>query len=179
MNIIQRVRASHLNRHGFVDALVGVTLFQIVYTTLLMTLSELRNMPDDPGHISVPGIVLTGLFVAPYVENLLLIGIAAIHEKLFKRRGLFVFAPLVLTLLHFYAPREFTAPFVLRFLTLYFFFYVFLKQYDLHKVEIGKHKALLLTSVIHFSLNVSAMIVVSAIELYIAAETIFSASPGE
>jgi hypothetical protein len=36
-----------------------------------------------------------------------------------------------------------------------------------------------LTSVIHFSLNVSAMIVVSAIELYIAAETIFSASPGE
>lgn len=179
MNIVQRVRASHLNRHGFVDTLVGVTLFQIVYTTLLMTLSELRNMPDDPGYISVPGIVLTGLFVAPYVENLLLIGIAAVHEKLFKRRGLFVFAPLVLTLLHFYAPREFTAPFVLRFLTLYFFFFVFLKQYDLHKVEIGKHKALLLTSAIHFSLNVSAMIVVFVIEICIAAETIFSASPGE
>jgi hypothetical protein len=90
-----------------------------------------------------------------------------------------VLAPLVLTSLHFISPREFTAPFILRVSTLYFFFYVFLKQYELHKVEIGKHKALLLTSVIHFSLNASAMIVVSAIELYIAAETIFSASPGE
>lgn len=179
MNIFQRARSSHLNRHGFVDTLVGVTLFQIVYTTLLMTLSELRNMPDDVGHISVIGIIFTGLFVAPYVENLLLIGIAAIHEKLFNRTGLFVLAPLVLTSLHFISPREFTAPFILRVSTLYFFFFVFLKQYELHKVEIGKHKALLLTSVIHFSLNASAMIVVSAIELYIAAETIFSASPGE
>jgi hypothetical protein len=179
MNFIQKIRASHLNRHGFVDTLVGIILFQIIYLILIMWLSQPKNYPSEAEMPSLGMIIFSGLIFAPYFENALLIGIAAIHEKLFNRTGLFVLAPLVLTSLHFISPREFTAPFILRVSTLYFFFYVFLKQYELHKVEIGKHKALLLTSVIHFSLNASAMIVVSAIELYIAAETIFSASPGE
>jgi hypothetical protein len=64
-------------------------------------------------------------------------------------------------------------------LTLYTYFYIFLKQYDLHKLELGKHKSLLLSSVIHAAINASTLIVATIFEPDIAAETIFSAQPGE
>jgi hypothetical protein len=179
MNLIQKIRASHLNRHGFVDTLVGIVLFQIIYLTLIMLLSQPRNDPSAAEMPSLGMIFFSGLIFAPYFENALLIGIAAIHQKLFNRRGLFVVAPLMLTALHFVAPRELSFPKIFRILTLFLYFYIFLKQYDLHQAEIGKHKALLLSSVIHSALNASAMIVVFLIESYIDAETIFSAQPGE
>jgi hypothetical protein len=90
---------------------------------------------------------------------LLLIAIAALHEKLFKRKLLFVVAPLLLTALHFRTPQHLPFPTSIRVIELFGFFYIFLKQYDLHKLEIGKRKALLLTSVLHFSLNGTVILV--------------------
>jgi len=119
------------------------------------------------------------LLVAPLVENLLLIAVAAIHEKLFNRNLLFVVAPLLLTALHFQTPHQLPFPTSIRVIELFGFFYIFLKQYDLHKLEIGKRKAFLLTSVLHFSLNATVILVLSLFDFYIAAETIFSAQPGE
>jgi hypothetical protein len=119
------------------------------------------------------------LLVAPLLENLLLIAVAAIHEKLFKRPLLFVVAPLLLTALHFKTPQELPFPTFIRVIELFGFFYIFLKQYDLHKLEIGKCKALLLTSVLHFALNATVISVLCLFDFYIAAETIFSAQPGE
>jgi len=115
------------------------------------------------------------LLVAPLVENLLLIALAAIHEKLFNRKLLFVVAPLVLTALHFQTQEPLPFPTSIRAIELFGFFYIFLKQYDLHKLEIGKFKALLLTSVLHFSLNATVILVLSLFDFFIAAETIFSA----
>ncbi len=105
MNLIQKIRASHLNRHGFVDTLVGIILFQIIYLILIMWLSQPKNYPSEAEMPSLGMIIFSGLIFAPYFENALLIGIAAIHQKLFNRRGLFVVAPLILTALHFVAPR--------------------------------------------------------------------------
>jgi hypothetical protein len=123
--------------------------------------------------------IFLALFIAPYFENLLLIGFATIHEKLFKRAGLFVVAPLLLTALHFITPKQLPFPIFIRALTLFVYFYIFLKQYDLHKTEMGKHKALLLSSSLHFLANGTSTFIASLLDPDIAAETIFSAQPGE
>ena len=179
MNIIQKIRATHLNRHGFIDALVGIVVFQVVYITLLFKLSTTDIDVSGLTPPSIGFILLTSLVVAPLVENLALVCLAAIHEKLFNRTGLFVVAPMLLTAFHFYSPRPMHFPILLRVLSLFFFFYVYLKQYDLHKLETGKFKALLLSSVIHFATNASAILIAFFLEPDIAAETIFSAQPGE
>jgi p-aminobenzoyl-glutamate transporter AbgT len=70
-------------------------------------------------------------------------------------------------------------PLFLRVASLFFFFYVYLKQYDLHKAELGKFRALLLSSAIHFAINASAMLIAFFLEPDIDAETIFSAQQGE
>jgi hypothetical protein len=46
-------------------------------------------------------------------------------------------------------------------------------------LETGKFKALLLSSVIHFATNASAILISFFLEPDIDAETIFSAQPGE
>jgi hypothetical protein len=46
-------------------------------------------------------------------------------------------------------------------------------------LEIGKLKALLLTSVLHFSLNATVIFVMCLFDFYIDAKTIFLAQPGE
>jgi hypothetical protein len=119
------------------------------------------------------------LLVAPLLENLLLIAIAAIHEKLFKRTLLFMVAPLLMMALHFRTPQELPFPTFIRVIELFGFFCIFLKQYDLHKLEIGKCKALLLSSVLHFALNATVISVLCLFDFYIAAETIFSAQLGD
>jgi hypothetical protein len=86
---------------------------------------------------------------------------------------------LFLTALHFKAPQTLPFPSSIRAIELFGFFYVFLKQYDLHKLEIGKCKALLLTSVLHFAVNATVISVLCLFDFYIAAETIFSAQPGD
>ena len=105
MNFIQKIRASHLNRHGFIDVLVGVIAFQFIYISLLFNLGNSEIDMNEMAPPSVSFILFTGLVIAPFFENLLLIGVAALHEKLFNRVGLFIFAPLLLTSLHFYNPR--------------------------------------------------------------------------
>jgi hypothetical protein len=179
MNIVQKIRASRLNRHGFIDVLTGVVAFQLIYITLLSNLSSSDVNTSGITPPSISFILFTGLIIAPLFENLLLIGVAAVHEKLLHRTGLFIVAPLLLTLIHFINVRHIQYPVVLRVLSLFFFFYLFLKQYDLHKLEIGKFKALLLSSVIHFAVNASGMLIVYLLEPDIDAETIFSAQPGE
>jgi len=119
------------------------------------------------------------LLVAPLLENLLLIAAATLHEKLFNRSLLFVAAPLLLTALHFTTPQDLPFPTFIRVIELFGFFSIFLKQYDLHKLEIGKCKALLLTSVLHFAVNATVISVLCLFDFYIAAETIFSAQPGD
>ena len=179
MNFIQKIRASHLNRHGFIDVLVGVVAFQLIYITLLLKLSnsDIETSGINPPSISF--ILFTGLVIAPFFENLLLIGIAAVHEKLLHRTGLFIVAPFLLTSIHFINWKHMHYPVLFRVLSLFFFFYVFLKQYDLHKLELGKFKALLLSSVIHFAVNASGMLTLYFLEPDIDAETIFSAQQGE
>jgi hypothetical protein len=179
MKIIQKIRASHLNRHGFIDVLVGVVAFQVIYITLLLKLSNSDIDLSDVTPPSISFILFTGLVIAPFFENLLLVGIAALHEKLFSRVGVFILAPLLLTALHFLNPRPMQYPIFLRAASLFFFFYVFLKQYDLHKLEIGKFRALLLSSSIHFAINASGMLISYFLEPDIDAETIFSAQQGE
>ena len=179
MNIIQSIRASHLNRHGFIDVLVGITVFQAINITLIVLFGNLDVGPDEDPSISLWEIAFLMLLVAPLVENFLLVAVATIHEKLFKRNLLFVAAPLLLTALHFTTPQDLPFPTFIRVIELFGFFYIFLKQYDLHKLEIGKSKALLLTSALHFSLNATVILVLCLFDFYIAAETIFSAQPGD
>jgi hypothetical protein len=81
--------------------------------------------------------------------------------------------------LHFRTPQHLPFPSAVRFIELFFIFYVFLKQYDLHKLEIGKGKALLLSSALHFASNATGFLILYFVDLYIDAETIFSAQPGE
>jgi nicotinamide riboside transporter PnuC len=93
MNFIQSIRASHLNRHGFIDVLVSAIVLQAIYIALIFSFSSPENDPIDTRTISVGHIVFSALIIAPYFENLLLIGLASLHEKLFNRTGLFVLAP--------------------------------------------------------------------------------------
>jgi hypothetical protein len=179
MNFIQSIRASHLNRHGFIDVLVGITVFQAINITLIVLFGNLDVGPDEGPSISLWEIAFLMLLVAPLLENLLLIAIAAIHEKLFKRTLLFVVAPLLMMALHFRTPQELPFPTFIRVIELFGFFCIFLKQYDLHKLEIGKCKALLLSSVLHFALNATVISVLCLFDFYIAAETIFLAQLGD
>ena len=179
MNIVQKIRASHLNRHGFLDVLAGLVLFQSIYTTLVFSFGNTDLGTEDANPMSMCKLIFLSLVIAPYLENLLLIGIAGAQEKMFGRKGIFWVAPLVLTALHFLTPKELPMPLFIRVLTLYGYFSIFLKQYDLHKKELGKHKALLLSSFIHSAVNASTFAVGYFLDLEIAAETTFSAQPGE
>jgi hypothetical protein len=179
MNFIQRIRASHLNQHGFMDVLVGIVLFEVAYVYVITSFFSTTIDPSKAPTVSLNFVIFTGLLVAPFVENLLLIGIAALHEKIFKRTGLFVIAPLLLTSLHFFNFKGLSYPIYFRVLSLFLLFFVYLKQYDLHKSEMGIFKALLLSSVIHFAVNLSGILTVVFIEPDFDAETIFSAQQGE
>lgn len=179
MSFIQSIRASHLNRHGFIDVLVGITVFQAINITLIVLFGNLDVGPDEDPSITLLEIAFLMLLASPLLENLLLIAAAALHEKLFNRSLLFVAAPLLLTALHFTTPQDLPFPTFIRVIELFGFFSIFLKQYDLHKLEIGKCKALLLTSVLHFAVNATVISVLCLFDFYIAAETIFSAQPGD
>ena len=141
MNFIQSIRASPLNRHGFIDVLVGINLIQAIHITLIALLFNLDAGPDDE-------------------ETMPLMAIAMVS-------------------LHFTTPQDLPFPIFIRFIALFFFFYFFLKQYDLHKLEMGKGKAYLLSCILHFSVNATVIVVLSVFDFLIAAETIFSAQPGE
>lgn len=179
MNLIQKIRASHLNRHGFIDVLVGVVVFQIINISLIVLFCNLDDGPSDDDSRSIWMISFFMLVFAPIFENLLMIGIAAVHEKIFHRNFLFVVSPLLMAALHFRTPQNLPFPSVIRLSELFLFFYIFLKQYDLHKVEIGKRKAFLLSSALHFASNATVLIVLCLFEFVIDAETTFSAQPGE
>lgn len=179
MNFIQRIRASHLNRHGFFDVLMGVIVFKAIYVGLILFFCNLDDVPDEKESISLGMIVFLMLLIAPLFENLLMIGVAAVHEKLFKQTLMLVVAPLFMAALHFRTPQNLPFPSSVRFIELFFIFYVFLKQYDLHKLEIGKSKALLLSSALHFASNATGLLILFLVDVYIDAETIFSAQQGE
>lgn len=179
MNFIQKIRASHVNRHGFIDALVGVIVFQAINVALIAVFGSLDQEPDGEVVHSLGKIAFYMLIFAPLFENLLMIGAAAIHEKLFGRRFLFVVTPLLMTALHFTTPHDLPFPTTIRVIELFGFFYVYLKQYDLHKGEIGKSKALLLSSVLHFACNATVILTLYLFDFLIDAGTIFSAQPGE
>ncbi len=179
MNIVQKIRASHLNRHGFIDALVCIVVFQAINVSLIVLFCNLDEGPSDDESRSIWVIAFFMLIMAPLLENLLLIGFAAVHEKIFSRTLLFVVSPLVMAALHFRTPQNLPFPSFIRLTELFFFFYIFLKQYDLHKLEIGKRKAFLLSSALHFASNATVLLVLCLFDFYIDAETIFSAQPGE
>jgi hypothetical protein len=179
MNFIQSIRATPLNRHGFIDVLVGINLIQAIHITLIALLFNLDAGPDDEETMPLMAIAILMLLAAPLFENFLLVVLAAIHEKLFNRRLLFVVVPFIMVSLHFTTPQNLPFPIFIRFIALFFFFYFFLKQYDLHKLEMGKGKAYLLSCILHFSVNATVIVVLSVFDFLIAAETIFSAQPGE
>jgi hypothetical protein len=179
MSFIQSIRTLPLNRHGFIDVLVGINLIQAIHITLIALLCNLDAGPDDDETMSLTSIAVFMLLVAPLIENFILIVAAALHEKLFNRSFLFVVAPLLMVPLHFTTPQNLPFPTFIRVIALFFFFYIFLKQYDLHKLEMGKGKAYLLSCILHFSVNATVILVLSVFDFLIAAETIFSAQPGE
>jgi hypothetical protein len=179
MNFIQRIRAMPLNRHGFIDALVGVVLFQIFYISLVLSLDRTEIDTQGLETVSTSMLFFTALLLAPISENLLLVGLAALHEKIFNRTALFIVAPLLLTSLHFIHSKPLSYPIYLRVASLFFFFYVYLKQYDAHQAELGKLKAFLLSCLVHFAVNASGILIVCLLDPDIDAETIFSAQPGE
>jgi hypothetical protein len=179
MNIVQKIRASHLNRHGFIDVLVGVVLLQALKVSLIAFFCNLNEGPGEDNSRSIWVISFFMLIFAPLLENLLLIGFAAVHEKLFNRNLLFLVSPFLMAALHFRTPQNLPFPSFIRLTELYFFFYIFLKQYDLHKLEMGKRKAFLLSSALHFASNATVLFVLCLIEFFIDAETNFSAQPGE
>ena len=81
MNFIQKIRASYLNRHGFIDVLVGVVVFQIINISLVVLFCNLDEGPSDDDSRSIWVITFFMLVFAPLFENLLLIGFAAVHEN--------------------------------------------------------------------------------------------------
>jgi hypothetical protein len=179
MNIFQVIRAHPLNRHHYVDLLAGIVVFQFVKVALIMFCGNPQDVPSDEGTRPFFGFVLMALFFAPYFENLLMIAFATLHQKLLGRIGLFIVTPFIMVAFHFTKPQHLPFPMAIRVLELFGFFYIYLKQYDLHKQELGKHRALLLSSSLHFATNASGLLALYLADMYIDAETIFSAQPGE
>lgn len=170
----------HFNRHGVIDATLCLVLMQILVTLGFCFFNATLNL----GHEFVSAeeneryagfFILSSLLVAPWLENFLMLLIAEIHELNFQRKGLFIVTPLIFGLLHV-IPLEFfpTNPYI-RFVTSAIGFFVFLKQYDLHKLEIGRPKALMLSSLIHFISNLTIYTTVIIYLLIFDAESIFSA----
>ena len=85
MSFIQSIRALPLNRHGFIDVLVGINLIQAIHITLIAVLCNLDAGPDDEETKSLVSIAVFMMLVAPLIENFIMIVAAAIHEKLFNR----------------------------------------------------------------------------------------------
>ena len=179
MNMIQKIRDSHLNRHGYIDVLIGVVVFQVFNFAMVLIFGNPENVKEEEYNIPPGKLLVMGLLLAPYFENLLMIGLASLHAKLFGRTGLFIVTPMIMAAAHFTSPHSLPFPIAVRALELFGFFYIYLKQYDLHKQEMGWHKALLLSSTLHFAVNGTAFLAVYLTNLYIDAGTIFSAQPGE
>ena len=142
MNIFQAIRSHPLNRHHYVDLLVGIVVFQFVKVALIMFCGNPESGPNDDS-------------ARPFIWFVLMAA------------------------LHFINPQHLPFPLALRVLELFVFFYIYLKQYDLHKQELGKYKAFLLSSSLHFATNASGLLALYLADMYIDAETIFSAQPGE
>ena len=171
---------SHINRHGFLDAILLVVLMQILVTLGVCFFYDTLN--PDQVYVSTEEkeqyaqlFLITSLLVAPWLENILMLLIAEIHELNFQRKGLFIVTPLIFALLHIIPSTLFPANMYMRFVTSYIGFYIFLKQYDLHKLEIGRPKALMLSSFIHFISNLTGYITAFIYLLLFDAESIFSA----
>jgi NADH:ubiquinone oxidoreductase subunit 5 (subunit L)/multisubunit Na+/H+ antiporter MnhA subunit len=161
-----------------VAATTGVILSAVYALSLYrrVVLGEMTN----PALAEITDMNLREMLIfAPLFENLFMIGAAAIHEKLLGRRFLFVATPLLMTALHFTTPHELPFPTTIRAIEIFGFFYVYLKQYDLHKLEIGKPKALFLSSLLHFACNATVLLTLLIFDFVIDAETTFSAQPGE
>ena len=171
---------SRINRHGFLDATLFVVLMQILVTLGVCFFYDKLN--PDQVYVSTEEkeqyaqlFLITSLLVAPWLENILMLLIAEIHELNFQRKGLFIVTPLIFALLHVIPSTLFPANMYMRFVTSYIGFYIFLKQYDLHKLEIGRPKALMLSSFIHFISNLTGYTTAFIYLLLFDAESIFSA----
>lgn len=171
---------SRINRHGFLDATLFVVLMQILVTLGVCFFYDKLN--PDQVYVSTEEkeqyaqlFLITSLLVAPLLENILMLLIAEIHELNFQRKGLFIVTPLIFALLHIIPSALFPANMYMRFVTSYIGFYIFLKQYDLHKLEIGRPKALMLSSFIHFISNLTGYTTAFIYLLLFDAESIFSA----
>jgi hypothetical protein len=171
---------SHINRHGFLDATLFLVLMQILVNLGLCFFYVTLN--PDQAFVSTEEsdryawlFILSSLFVAPWLENILMLLMAEIHELNFQRKGLFIVTPLIFGLLHVIPFTFFPTNMYLRFVSSYIGFFIFLKQYDLHKLEIGRPKALMLSSLIHFISNLTGYTTVFIYLLIFDAESIFSA----
>lgn len=171
---------SHINRHGFLDATLFLVLMQILVNLGLCFFYVTLN--PDQSFVSTEEneryarlFIFISLLVAPWLENILMLLIAEIHELNFQRKGLFIITPLIFGLLHVIPLTFFPTNMYLRFVASYIGFLIFLKQYDLHKLEIGRPKALMLSSLIHFISNLTGYTTVFIYLLIFDAESIFSA----
>ena len=68
MSFIQSIRASHLNRHGFIDVLVGITVFQAINITLIVLFGNLNVGPDEDPSITLLEIAFLMLFCLLYTS---------------------------------------------------------------------------------------------------------------
>lgn len=173
-------RNSHFNRHGLVEATLLLVLMQILtnlgsaYFNLTLHPEKFIESTEADEQFGM-FILVASLFVAPWLENIVMLLLAEIHELNFQRTGLFIVTPLIFALLHVFPGTHVRINIYVKFVTTYIAFYIFLKQYDLHKLEIGRPKALLLSSVIHFLANLAGHITIFVYAFCIDAESIFSA----
>ena len=173
-------RGSHFNRHGLIEAALFLVLMQIL-TNLGSAYFNLTLHPENFIESTQADeqfgifILIVSLFVAPWLENIIMLILAEIHELNFQRKGLFIVTPLIFAFLHVFPDTHVRINIYVKFVTSYIAFYVFLKQYDLHKLEIGRPKALLLSSVLHFLANLSGHLTILIYAFCIDAESIYSA----
>ena len=60
VNIVQKIRASHLNRHGFIDVTVGLVVFQVIYLSLILLFCNIDYEADDTDSMSIGKIGCRG-----------------------------------------------------------------------------------------------------------------------
>lgn len=173
-------RGSHFNRHGLIEAALFLVLMQILtnlgsayFNLTLHPEKFIESTPADEQFGMF--IVIASLLVAPWLENIIMLILAEIHELNFQRKGLFIVTPLIFALLHVFPDTHVRINIYVKFVTSYIAFYIFLKQYDLYKLEIGRPKALMLSSALHLLANLSGHLTILIYAFFIDAESIYSA----
>ena len=68
MNMIQKIRDSHLNRHGYIDVLIGVVVFQVFNFAMVLIFGNPENVKEEEYNIPLGKLLVMALLLAPYLS---------------------------------------------------------------------------------------------------------------